>query len=73
MSFFEERKAKSARKRRRLRRDEEGRPTLVLPAYLPEDVVLAVSGEAAVVMHGIACYPGRIRLLAPVDDALRGR
>lgn len=58
MPFFEEPEERKPRKRsRRLRRDEYGRPTLVLPSYLSEDVVLAVSDEAAVLMHGIACYP----------------
>jgi hypothetical protein len=58
LPFFEEPEATKARKgRRRLRRDEYGRPTLVLPRYLAEDAVLAVSDEAAVLMHGIACYP----------------
>jgi hypothetical protein len=58
MGFFEERKAEpKPRRHRRLRRDEFGRPTLIVPAYLVADVVLAVSDEMAVLMHGIACYP----------------
>jgi hypothetical protein len=58
MGFFEERKVEpKPPRRRRLRRDEFGRPTLIVPAYLVADVILAVSDEMAVVMHGIACYP----------------
>jgi hypothetical protein len=55
--FFDERPPPKPRKRsRRLRRDEYGRPTLILPGYLGEDLVLARSDRVAVLMHGIACY-----------------
>jgi hypothetical protein len=59
MPFFEKPDPKPQRQqRRRLRRDDEySRPTLFVPTYLPEDVVLGLSEEAAVVMHGVACYP----------------
>jgi hypothetical protein len=45
---------------RRLRTDERDpfrRPGLWLPGYLDTDVLLAASDDAAVTMHGIACYP----------------
>jgi hypothetical protein len=60
MPFFDEsetRPRQQPKSRRRFRRDEEGRPTLFVPAYLPTDEVIAVSDEVAVAMHGIACYP----------------
>jgi hypothetical protein len=60
VSFFEQDppKPEQQRRGRRLRRDDEyNRPTLFVPAYLPADVVLGLSDQAAVVMHGIACYP----------------
>ena len=57
MPFFDEPEPPPRRQQRRLRRDEHGRPTLFVPGYLSEDVVLAVSDEVAVVMQGIACYP----------------
>lgn len=58
MPFFDERPPPKPRKRsRKLRRDEYGRPTLLLPGYLTDGAVLAVSDEAAVMIHGIACYP----------------
>lgn len=59
MPFFDEQPPRRSKpKRRRLRRDDdEERPTLWVPGYLAEDVVLAVSDQAAIVMHGVACYP----------------
>jgi hypothetical protein len=43
---------------RDLRRDhDDSRPVLWVPAYVDEDVVLALSDRAAITMHGIACYP----------------
>jgi hypothetical protein len=58
MPFFDEPEPRKPRKRsRKLRRDEHQRPKLILPGYLGEDVVLATSDEAAVLMHGLACYP----------------
>jgi hypothetical protein len=47
-------------KRRRLRRADDdpwSRPRRMLPGYLGTDFVLAQSDEAAVIVHGIACYP----------------
>jgi hypothetical protein len=61
--FFDEPTPPERRKRsKRLRRDEHGRPTLMVPSYLSEDVVLAVSDEVAVLLHGIACYPSGFAL-----------
>lgn len=59
MPFFDEQSPRRSKpKRRRLRRDDdEQRPTLWVPGYLAEDAVLAVSDQAAIVMHGVACYP----------------
>jgi hypothetical protein len=58
VEFFEPLPPKEPRKGRgRLRRDEYGRPKLMLPGYLGEDRVLALADDVAVFLHGIACYP----------------
>ena len=63
MPFFDDLSPRKKRRRRRRRRkDEYGRPTLLLPGYLPEACVLAATEDIAVVIHGIACYPSGFAL-----------
>jgi hypothetical protein len=60
MAFFEPLEAHPVPKPRRRRKGREDlwqRPTLLVPGYVKNDLVLAVSDQRAVVMHGIACYP----------------
>jgi hypothetical protein len=74
--FFEPLEPPKPRERRRqLRRDEYGRPTLTLPSYLAEPALIAESEEAAVIVQGIACYPDgfafrleAIKRYAPPED-----
>lgn len=55
--FFEQRKPPTPKKppSRRLRRDQGGAPTLVVPAYLTDAFVLARTTELAFVVGAFAC------------------
>jgi len=61
MPFFElprqQASPEQAATRRKRQDNTAQRPSLVVPRYLPTDLVLAVNDERAVVIHGIACYP----------------
>jgi hypothetical protein len=59
VSFFEVPEPKRRPSRRRGERVDcpWTRPATYLPSYLQDDLVVASNAEAAVVLHGIACYP----------------
>jgi hypothetical protein len=61
VSFFEvpEVRQKPRRRRRRVKHEDHGwsAPSLYLPGRLPSDFVLASTGDHAVLVADIACYP----------------